>query len=99
MRYERQGVKSALVRTSRRIAYIWKNWTRVLDQKFSMDLDKLEVLIQHPSRHTEHAVGGKNMKFRIEFPDKDIHLGNTSIHTIFRVRRLNKSLQISFKIR
>ena len=42
------------------------------------------------------AVGGKNMKFRIEFLVKNIHLGNTSIHTIFRVRRLDKSLQIKF---
>ena len=99
MRYEGKGVKSALVRTNRRIAYIWKNRTRVLDQKFSMGLDKLEVLIQHPSRHAEQAVEGKNMKFRIEFLVKDIHLGNTSIHTVFKVRRLNKSQQVSFEIR
>ena len=76
-----------------------KNKKEQKKKKFSMGLDKLEVLIQHPSRHAEQAVEGKNMKFRVEFLVKDIHLGNISIHTIFRVRRLNKSLQISFEIR
>jgi len=76
-----------------------KKTKKTKKKKFSMGLDKLEVLIQHPSRHAEQAVEGKNMKFRVEFLVKDIHLGNISIHTIFRVRRLNKSLQISFEIR
>lgn len=81
MRYKKKGVRmihSSFFRAER-IAYIKPKWIMVLDQKFSVGQDKLEVLIEPPSRHAEQAVGDKSLKFKRELLVKDIHLGNISL--------------------
>ena len=83
-------------RANRRIAYVGENWIRVLDQKFSVGHDKVQVLTGHPSRPAEQAVGSKSVKFRREILVKDTHLGNLSIQIVFRAMRL--LLQIVLKM-
>ena len=58
---ESKITQSVLIRANRvdlPLLMLGKIQIKVLDEKFGFEHDRLEMLIRHPSRHVEEAVGG-----------------------------------------